>query len=168
MRARPSPLRRALSETARKHVDEAARQLEKLKATAPTEFGTVYADALVSAARGDAARARDLVQKILAVQPEHLPSLYLSGMVDAQLKSYASAEETLRKVIAKAPTDPSARKLLAEVYVQTGQPRLALETIDPLLRGPDDPGVLRTAAEAFLASGNVAKGAELYKRANAI
>src|SRR5438046_7604096 len=89
-------------------------------------------------------------------------------MFDAQLKSYASAEETLRKVVAMAPADPSARKLLASVYVQTGQPRLALETIDPLLRGPDDPGVLRTAAEAFLASGNVAKGAELYKRANAI
>jgi putative PEP-CTERM system TPR-repeat lipoprotein len=98
-----------------------------------------------------------------------LPSLYLSGMVDAQLKSYASAEETLRKVVARAPADPSARKLLASVYVQTGQPRLALETIDPLLRAnPDDAAVLRTAAEALLASGNVAKGAEFYKRANAI
>ena len=37
-----------------------------------------------------------------------------------------------------------------------------------MVRGPDDPGVLRTAAAAFLASGNVAKGAELYKRVNAI
>ena len=152
-----------------RHVDDAARQLEKLKASAPNEVGTVYADALVSAARGDAPRAHDLVQKVLAVQPEHLPSLYLSGMVDAQLKSYASAEETLRKVVAMAPADPSARKLLASVYVQTGQPRLALETIDPLLRStPDDPAVLRTAAEALLASGNVAKGAQLYERANAI
>src|SRR5204862_1318308 len=63
----------------------------------------------------------------------------------------------------------SSRKLLAAVYIQTGQPRLALETIEPALRGaPDDPALLRTAAEAFLASGNVAKGAELYKRANAI
>ena len=151
------------------HLDDASRQLDKLKAVAPNEIGTVYAEALVATARGEPAKARDLIQKVLAVQPTNLPSLYLSGLIDAQLKSYVTAEDTLRKVVAMAPNDPSARKLLASIYLQTKQPKLALETIDPMLRrAPNDPALLRTAAEAQLAMGDMAKGSDLYERANSL
>jgi putative PEP-CTERM system TPR-repeat lipoprotein len=151
------------------HVEDAGRQLEKLKAAAPTEIATVYSDALVAFARGDAVRARDLIQKVLAAQPEHLPSLYLSGLIYAQLKAYGSAEEALRKVLTKAPEDPGARKTLALTYLRMGQPALALETIEAALRRtPDDPALLRMAAEAALAAGNIAKGGQLYERANSV
>jgi len=49
------------------NTDSASRQLAKLKAVAPNEAGTAYADALVSFAAGNPTRARELTQKLLSV-----------------------------------------------------------------------------------------------------
>ncbi len=83
--------------------------------------------------------------------------------------SYAAAEESLRAVLAKAPGDLGVRQALAGTYLRTGRTGQALETLEPALqRAPDNPILLRTAAEVYLASNNPAKAAEFYERANAL
>ena len=150
-------------------LDKAAAQVDAMKKVAPQQFGTIYSDALVSFARGDAAHARDVIQPVLAAKPDHLPSLLLSGLINYQLGLYSVAEEALSKVIAQAPKAVGARRALAMTYMRSGRPNLAIETLDPALRvAPDDLSLLRTAGEAYLASGNLPKAAQYYGRASEI
>jgi tetratricopeptide (TPR) repeat protein len=150
-------------------LDKAAAQVAIMKKLAPQQFGTLYSDALVSFARGDAAHARDVIQTVLAVKSDHLPSLLLSGLANYQLGSYAAAEEALSKVVAQAPNAAGARRTLAMTYLRMGRANQAIETIQPALqRAPDDAQLLRLAGEAYIASGNMAKASEYYGRASAI
>ncbi len=140
-----------------------------MKKMSPLEFRTLYADALISYSRGDAAHARDAIQKVLSVNPDNLQSIYLSGLIDMRLGSYASAEESLRKVAARASDDLSPMRALAVLYMRTGRSTQAIETLEAALtRAPDDPVLLQAAGEANLAAGNAAKAAQYYERASAL
>jgi Tfp pilus assembly protein PilF len=65
------------------------------------------------------------------------------------------------------PNDIGTRKLLATTYLRDGQARAALDVLEPMLtRAAEDADVMRLVAEAYLATGNVAKGGQYYERAN--
>ncbi len=150
-------------------MDKAVARVETMKKEAPLQFGTLYSDALVSFARGDATHARDVIQQVLGIKSDHIPSLYLSGLINSQLGSYAIAEEALRKVVAQVPNDASARRALALTYLKTGRAGQAVEMLEPALRrSPDDPALLRTVAEAYLAAGDMPRAAQAFERAGAI
>ncbi len=151
------------------HSEKAVAQVDAMKKLAPKHFATLYSDALVSFARGDAMHARDVLQQVLAINPDHIPSLYLSGLVNNQLGSHAVAEEALRKVVARAPNNDSASRALALTYLRMGRASQAIETLEPVLqRSPSDPLLLRTAGEAYIAGGDLPKAAQFFARASAI
>ncbi len=150
-------------------LDQAVVQVDAMKKIAPQQFGTLYSDALVSFAKGDAAHARDVIQAVVAANPANIPSLLLSGLINYQLGSYAVAEEALRKVIAQTPKAIGPRRALAMTYLRTGRPGQAVETLEPALNAaPDDVLLLRTAGEAYLATGNLQKSSQYYTRASAL
>jgi putative PEP-CTERM system TPR-repeat lipoprotein len=150
-------------------VDKAAVQLDAMKKMAPTEFRTLYSDALVSYARGNATYARDVIQKVLASAPDNVESLYLSGLINFQLGSFSVAEDALRRVVQKAPGEMNSSRMLALTYLRTGRPTQAIEVIEQVSQQrPNDPTLLRVAAEAYLAAGNTTRAAQLYERANSI
>jgi cellulose synthase operon protein C len=150
-------------------IDKAAVQLDAMKKLAPTEFRTLYSDALVSYARGNVLYARDVIQKVLAAVPDNAESLYLSGLINFQLGSYSQAEDALRRVVQKAPGEANSSRMLALTYLRTGRPQQAIEAISAASeRRPDDPTLLRVAGEAYLAAGNPNKAAQFYERANAL
>jgi putative PEP-CTERM system TPR-repeat lipoprotein len=144
-------------------------QVAKMKKIAPGDLRTLYSDAFVSYTAGDYGHTRDVTQKILSVWPTYLPAVMLSGLADMHFGSLASADEKLRRVIQREPTDMTARRALATIALQSGQPQQALDVIRPALaRTPDDPILLRLAGEAYLASGNAMEAESAYERANAI
>lgn len=140
-----------------------------MKKISPLEFRTLYSDALVSFARGDAAHARDMIQQVLSVNPTNLQSIYLAGLIDFRLGAYATAEESLRKVVTQVPGEVSPTRVLAALYMRTGRPTQAVETLESALRrAPDNPVLLRSAGEAQLAAGNSAKAEQYYVKANGL
>jgi cellulose synthase operon protein C len=59
--------------------------------------------------------------------------------------------------------------VLGLIYVRTGRATQALDMLGPALRrAPDDPILLRTAGEAYVASGNMALAEKSYERANSL
>ena len=154
-----------------REIDKAQAIADEMSKQAPGQFRSIYANALILMAKGDAARAREEVQKLLASRAgsNHLPTLYLSALADYQLKNYATAEDTLRKVLASAPNHLPSRRVLAAVNVRSGRASQALEAVEAGLRiAPDDPMLLRLGAEARLLTGNVSEAAKLYERADAL
>ena len=73
----------------------------------------------------------------------------------------------MRKVVAQAPGAVDARRMLALTYLRSGRTGQAIDAAEAALRSaPDDIALLRTAGEAYLAAGNLAKAGEVYEHAS--
>jgi putative PEP-CTERM system TPR-repeat lipoprotein len=148
-------------------LDVAKEQVATLRKKAPKDLRTNYADALLSYAQNDRAHAKEAIQYVVSAAPEYTPALLLSATIDTQAGNFGSAEVALRKVLAKNPDNFNVRRMLAVLYLGTNRPAQALEVLGPALESRD-PALLRVAGEAYLASGNATRAAEVYERANAL
>jgi tetratricopeptide (TPR) repeat protein len=113
--------------------------------------------------QGDAARALDALDRVLALvarrpdaRPSH-PLLREKARLLYELRRYPEALPACREALRARPDDPVALRLHAEVLLELGQPREALEAFDAFLRhGKPDLDVYRRRARARAATGDLA------------
>ncbi|WP_326539723.1 XrtA/PEP-CTERM system TPR-repeat protein PrsT [Pseudorhodoferax sp.] len=109
--------------------------------------------------------AREHIQPVVQALPSNALALQLAGAADFRLGNLAQAETFLGKALQVAPELPIARRMLAQVYLRTGQPQKALSTLEPVLTRNPGPAALQLAAEAHLQSGEPQKAEQLFERA---
>lgn len=148
-------------------IDGARTQLEALKQRYPGHPQTLYFQAWLAAQVGDLKAADESLQQLLkfpAVSPQ---VLQFAGMVSLQRGELLQAEQHLSKAVQQEPNSASARRLLANVYMRGGEPRMALATLQPqlLASSATDAQTLLLAGRIHMASGDMKKAEELFGRA---
>jgi len=145
--------------------DEARRAVDRLRKLAPQHFATARSDAALAYATGDHARAREIYQALLKALPDQVPLLLQAGENELRLGAPTQAEAMFAKASALQPSNPVARRLLAQAQLQLGQVPKALLTLEPLVEAPDaSAAVLAMAAEARKRNGEVSAAEALYTR----
>ena len=151
---------------AERKVDEAAKQLEQMKAALPQTVQTAMYDGQVSFAKGDLKRAREQFQLVLRALPTHVPTLQTAGMVELGLNSLAQAEAMLSKAVQLAPDAVGPRSLLAQAQLRQNQPVRAIATLAPALDKANPPvQLLLLGAQANMAAGESKRAEALFQRA---
>ena len=140
--------------------------LAKAKAASPNQPYVTFAEAQVAFVSGDLKTARDRIQFLLKSWRDHPGIHQLGGMIEYSTGALLQAETHFSRVLQLAPNNFSARKMLAQTYLRSGQPTKALAALQSLLDRPDPISVvLGLAAEAYLNAGNAASAEAYFTRA---
>ena len=150
---------------ARRDFAGAKIEIEGLKKTFPNHPETRYFEARLAFLNQDYKTAREISQQLLAVSSD-LKILMLAGATEFRMGSLAQAEAYVGKALQQAPNTPEARRLLAQIQLQSDQPLRARATLQSLLEKPDvDAETLNLAAKAALRLGDAAQAEALFGRA---
>lgn len=143
----------------------ATAQVAEMKKRFPNHPRTKFFEAELAFNAKDYKAAREHIRPVVQALPNNALALQLAGAAEFRLGSVGQAETYLAKALQLAPDLPIARRMLAQVYLRTGQPQKTLAMLDPLLARNPGPGALQLAAEAHLQLGDSAKAEQLYERA---
>ena len=148
------------------NLEEATKQIEKLKLFAANNPQTMYLEAQLAYQKKDYKLAKDLTQQSLRLAPNSPRLLQLAGEVEFQMNSLAQAENYLSRATQAAPELARARRLLIMTYLRTGKPDKALATLNSGV-GKDglDPGMFTIAGEVYLQNGDAKKAEEYLSKA---
>ena len=141
-------------------LSSATRQFDAMKAAGPDLPLTQYYAAQIQFAHQDFKGAQQTLQKLLLQSPENVGVLHLAGATEMKLGSFDQAQTYLARALLLQPSLAAARRLLAEVQLQTNQPARALSTLRPML-DTADADTLVVAGQASLMNGD-AKAADGY------
>lgn len=145
---------------------EAAAQWQRLNEAWPGHPQTLYYQGLVAYERGEFAQARDAAEQLLKSMPRSLRALQLAGAAEFELKAYAKAEAHLVRALSEPGVRPITRHMLAQIYLQSGEPARALAAVQPLLSvQPADARSQALAAEAYLRTGQPQRARALFAAA---
>ncbi len=147
-------------------LDEATKDLDTLKKSAPNSFQARYFDTMVAFQKKDMPRAKELGQQLLKMAPNNLLALQLAGAIEMQGGSLLQADAHLSKALQMAPGAVPLRRQLAAVYLGSGQVDKAMATLQPLLKSNDqDVATNSLLGQAFLQSGDAKKAEEYFAKA---
>ncbi len=161
----PGLLARVQIHITRENLERAEAALGELKAVAPTDPRTLYVQSLLLFRQGKPAEAREPLAKVLSVVPDHGPSVLLAGFIAHQLRDYPAAESHLRKIVSQSPDAVLPRRVLAAVFLESGQPERVFETVRPLLDA-NDANAHGLVGEAHLAMGDKDRALESLQRSS--
>jgi putative PEP-CTERM system TPR-repeat lipoprotein len=146
--------------------EDAAQQIEAMKAIAPKHPQTLYLSGQSAYQRKDFKAAREISQELLKLTPDNVSALLLAGASEFQLRSYVQAEAHLTKLLQKNPNMALGRRLLVATYLRSGQASKAMAALQPALEQIDnDPALLALAGETYLMNGDADKSAEFFAKA---
>jgi putative PEP-CTERM system TPR-repeat lipoprotein len=147
-------------------VDAARTELAELVKVAPQHPDTLFQQARLAFRDKQYPAAKETLDRILKSMPNNVPALELAGATEFQLRNDAQAEAHLGKVLKLAPNRRIPRHLLAQIFTRGGQPQRAIETLTPLMDGPQADGVsLALAGEAYLQLGEPGRADAAFQRA---
>lgn len=150
-------------------LDDAGKQLEAMKKTAPNHPQASYLQAQLFYRQKDFKAAQEAIQQHLKVVPDSTLGLQLAGAIEYQLHSYSMAETYLLKALPKTPALGLARRMLIASYLRSGQPAKALDALQPALdKIEKDSNMLALAGEVFMQNGNVEKAGSYFAKAAAL
>ena len=159
LRARVGVIDRLL---ARHDVAAARVEIEALRKSHPKTLQSSYYDSQLAFLDGDYKRAGELVENLLKVVSGNAKVLELAGAIELKKHATVRAADYFTKALQISPGLLGARRLLAQTYIESGQPEKAVETLEPLVsRGDADATTLNLAAAAEARAGN-AKRAEAH------
>lgn len=151
---------------ARHRLPDAEVRLAALARLAPASSATAYAEAVVTYAKGDTARARSAIQAVLKYAPDDNRARLLGGMVEHELGNYAMAEKLLTAVVKTSPGPSGARHMLASTLLRAGKAQEARQAIDPMLTAPAPAAAtLELAGDIALRLGNTTQAVAHFGRA---
>lgn len=143
----------------------ATTQVAEMRKHFPNHPRTKFFEAELAYNAKDYKAAREHIRPVVQALPNNALALQLAGAAEFRLGGLGQAETYLAKALQLTPELPIARRMLAQVYLRTGQPQKTLATLDPMLKGTPGPGALQLAAEAHLQLGDAAKAEDLYQKA---
>ena len=150
------------------------RELRKLHPDLQVEWlaqdpVTRLLEAQIAFLRKDYAATREITTPLLQLAPNNAMLLQLAGAAEFHLRNLPQAENLLAQAVKIAPGMPLARQLLAQTYLRTGLPEKALETLAPMIDGPQPRAELLTlAGEAHLQTGDAKRAEEMFSRATKV
>jgi putative PEP-CTERM system TPR-repeat lipoprotein len=157
---------RALANLSMNKFELAQKDLAKLRKITPTNFLTVYLQALVLQHQGKMPAAMDAVQQVLKTHPDYMPAVFLAGSIQYNQKIYEQAARNLGRYLEQLPGDVQARKLLAATYLQLNQPEKTLALLKPVENnGEKDAQLLALLGEAYNATGEYSRASEYFRTA---
>ncbi len=147
-------------------LEGAAKELELIQKFAKNNPQTLFFRAQLAYLKKDYQRANDYVLALLRNMPDDLRLLHLAGAVELQIHSLAMAQGHLSRALQIDPDSALARRLLALVYLRSGQPEKSLETLLPAISGHrQDISALGLAGQVYLQIGDFANAEEYFGRA---
>lgn len=147
-------------------IEEAAKQLDQLKAVAGGHPQTRFAEAQIAYQRGDMKKARELTQQLLKSAPNNPLILQLAGGIEFQMNSLIQAEAYLSKAMQADQELPVARRVLIATYLRTGQTAKARALLPADLdKDNRNAEMLQIAGQVYLQSGDPKKAEEYFQRA---
>ena len=145
-------------------LDAAEHHLKAMKEALPGNPETVSMEANLALVNKDYARARGLYQQLLRVYSKNTKLLQLAAATEINLGGTQQAETYLRQALQITPGLAPARRMLAKIYLRSGQVPKALDVLQPLLAGErNDPAALMLAAEASLQTGDLKMAEERFR-----
>jgi cellulose synthase operon protein C len=152
----PAAILRAEILTRRGELEEAETVIRRLLEQRPNDAQATYVLANVLTARGEPAEADRLLRQVSEPMRNFPPALLLTGLVKAQLQQYAQATDLLSRYLGLVPSNRVARRVLANVQVESGSAPAAIRTLEPLT-GPtsQDLPSLQLLASAQLRAGQL-------------
>ncbi|WP_380785070.1 tetratricopeptide repeat protein [Sphingomonas sp. R86521] len=115
----------------------AARRALAAKPGSPQAF---YLQAVLAARAGNTDLARALLQRTGRAVDGLPATLLLSGAIDYADGKFEQAAATWRQLLDAQPMNVAARRLLGAALLRSGDPRAALETLNPIGLRPDADG----------------------------
>jgi tetratricopeptide (TPR) repeat protein len=143
----------------------AHEQLESLVAANPAYVEGLRLLAGTKQALGETSQAESLLRRALEIDPNSAPTL--TTLAEVLLLSGRSAEAVplLRRAVEGVPPFPRAALLLTRLYLDTGQPALALEVATPWCNsGKADADLAALHVAAYAALGRQAEAVASYRR----
>jgi putative PEP-CTERM system TPR-repeat lipoprotein len=132
-----------------------------LRKERPTDPRANYARAVYLTKRGDPAGAREALIAITraidpapreALRAQATELLLLAGTAHFELNQLEKARTYLSDYLRADPQHAGAAKLLGSIFLSQGDPRLAITTIEPVVkRAPNDTQALALLAAAYMA-----------------
>jgi len=156
-----------------KRYDEAAKDVEALRRSSPSDPRGAYIGALLSERAGDKAAMRAALAEVTGlldpVPIEYMryrvQFLMLGGLAHHGLNQPEKARPYLEMVLRQQPGSGVA-KLLAQIYLKDKNYDRAAEVLDVYLRGhPDDQQAIHLLASVHLSQGRYARAAQLTQDA---
>ncbi len=142
------------------------KQLDELKKALPRHPETQYFEGVLALSKGDAKKVRDITAALLRGSQQDPRVLVLAGQAEILLNSMTQAETLLGKAVQLAPEAQPPRRMLAQVYLNSGQADKALAILKPLLEGTaQDAGLLVLLGRAQLMSGDAKSAESSFARA---
>lgn len=146
---------------------DATTQMAELKKFSPNHPQTKYLEAQLAFQKKEFIPARDLILQALKSAPDNVQALQLAGAVELQLNSPVQAEAYFSKALQSAPNLALARRALVMIYLRSGQPTKAMDTLMPgLNRDNVDPALYAVAGEVYLQNNDLKKAEEYFTKAN--
>ena len=144
----------------------ATAQVAEMKKRFPNQPRTKFFEAELAYAAKDYKAAREHMRPVVQALPNSPLVLQLAGAAEYRLGALAQAETYLGSALKLAPELQIARRMMAQIYLRTGQPQRTLDLLKPALDGKPGPGALQMAAEAYLQLGDTQKAEVLYQQAS--
>ena len=165
----PSHLALAAQRLRARDLNGAQAQADQLRKVLPKHPQTVLLDTRMAFAKEDFKKARELTQALLRLAPNSSEILYLAGAIEQQLGAVVLAESHFAKALQINPDLQAARRHLAQVYLQVGQPARALDILQPLMAaGTPDATLYALAGMAYLSVGNPVSAEQAFRQALSI
>jgi putative PEP-CTERM system TPR-repeat lipoprotein len=144
----------------------AAAELKSIQKFAKDKPQTIFFRAHLAYLSKDYKSANEDALALLRNMPNDLRLLELAGAIELQLNSLALAQAHLAKALQIDPGAALARRLLALVYLRSGQPEKSLEVILPAVSGnQQDLAALGLAGQIYMQMGDFSNAEKYFTRA---
>jgi putative PEP-CTERM system TPR-repeat lipoprotein len=147
--------------------EAAAQQLDALRKVYPEHSETHYFEALLALQKGDAARTREITAALLRGKRQDPRVMLLAAQAEMQLNGLVQAESLLNRLLQMTPDAAAPRRMLAQLYLRSGQEEKAQEVLKPLLAArPNDAGLLALLGQAQMMAGDTQTGGSTLAKAS--
>ncbi|MBL0297796.1 MAG: PEP-CTERM system TPR-repeat protein PrsT [Betaproteobacteria bacterium] len=142
------------------------RHVQAMQAVLPKHPETMFAEIQLALAKSDLPAAKERSERLLLLAPDNSRALYLAGLTQLRAGSLVVSEGHLSKAVQQAPKAAEPRRVLAQLYVDSGNSARALDVLSPLLASTrPDSQALQIAGKAELQQGRSAQAEAYFKGA---
>lgn len=149
------------TEAARNHV----RRMIALRSGRESDTQAETFLAVVLAQNGRTQTALEVLNPILIEKPDDVRALYYRALFEQSLADYPSAALGYRRILELEPGNRDARRQLAVIDVETGQPAAGLATLKTLLSSKAEPELLFHIAQAHWKLGHATAAEKAIRQA---
>ena len=157
-----------------KRDDDAFADIKYAASIIPNDPQVAYLYGLILMRSGDLSEAEAVMTEALIMLSSrdpslllrHPPSLLLGGVLNYIQQNHEAAVRYLQRYVKLVPNHVDARRMLGGVYLQTGEPSLAIGVLRPAVRlSPGDAKLQALLGEAYTDNGQYGEATRILQNA---